>query len=106
LAWQAGLPNVEAMRNGMTVEQADLWSEAYATGQLDDGWQQSAMIACEIRNLPVRLCCWFFGHKMKSEELATPDSFIPRPTTKNKSKKSKKNNTRDFANRLAKQFGK
>jgi len=90
------------MRNGLTTDQFERWAEAYATGQLDDSWQQAAMVACEIRNLPVRLCGWFFGRKLKIEDLEMPDSFMPQPSKK---PPAKKNSVEDFAAKMAGRFG-
>lgn len=77
LAWQMGELDVDMMLDRLSPDGFDRWWAAYATGQLDDGWQQAAMICAEIRNLPKRFLIHRYGGKLDPKDLAKPRDFLP-----------------------------
>lgn len=78
LAWQMGEVDVDRLLARLSPDDLDRWWAAYATGQLDDGWQLAAMICAEIRNLPKRIRLYMFGGELDPKDLAKPDEFLPR----------------------------
>ena len=108
MAWQVGVLNVEELRNGLDPQQLERWHQAYATGSLDDSWQQTAMLAAEIRNLPVRLRFEFFAKKgdtLDPQQLVSPEDFLPKPPGKKKKKRNRKS-IDQFNQRMAEKYGK
>lgn len=103
LAWQMGELSVEAMLDRLSPEDFNRWQAAYLTGQLDDGWQQAAMICAEIRNLPKRMRLAVWGGTLDPKELAKPSDFLP---TWEEDKQPVRDTVKEYFDHLAQKFGK
>jgi hypothetical protein len=103
LAWQMRELNVDAMLDRLSPEDLDRWQAAYYTGQLDDAWQQAAMICAELRNLPKRIWVQRFGGEINPKDLTKPREFLPQFE---EPKESGQDSVAAYQRHLARKYGK